>query len=80
MFLSIRHLKSTRPLLVPVALRLPAPVLEMSTDETDYGAVLRAVDRSRSFDATDFSAVFTVASEKPDEQTRVFKARMARWR
>ena len=47
-------------------------------DDTDYREVLRAIDRSRSFDTTDFSATFTVVSQKPDEETSVFKAQMFR--
>ena len=77
MFLSTRHLRSTRPLLVLAALLL-APVLGSAADETDYLAILRAIDRSRSFDTTDFSAIFTVVSEKPDEENSVFKAQMFR--
>ena len=70
--------RSPRPLSALVAALLLVPVLGMAADETDYAAVLRAIDRSRSFDATDFSAVFTVVSEKPDEETSVFKAQMFR--
>ena len=77
MLMSTRHLTSTRPLLLLAALLL-APVLGSAADETDYLAILRAIDRSRSFDATDFSAVFTVVSEKPDEENSVFKAQMFR--
>ena len=77
MFLSTRHLRITRTLLVLAALLL-APVLGSAADETDYLAILRAIDRSRSFDTTDFSAVFTVVSEKPDEENSVFKAQMFR--
>ena len=45
---------------------------------TDYGAILQEIDRSQTFDDTDFSASFTFVSEKPDEETSIFKARMFR--
>ena len=76
MFQSTRSL-GPRPLLALAAALLLAPALAAAAD-TDYLAILRGIDQSRSFDDTDFSAVFTMASEKPDEETSVFKAQMFR--
>ena len=78
MFPSIRPPRRVRPLVALAGALLLVPVLASAADDTDYVAVLRAIDRSRSFDTTDFSAVFTVVSEKPDEETSVFKAQMFR--
>ena len=69
---------SIRPLLAVAGALLLVPVLGLAADDTDYLEVLRAIDRSRSFDTTDFSASFTVVSQKPDEETSVFKAQMFR--
>jgi outer membrane lipoprotein-sorting protein len=69
---------SIRPLLAVAGALLLVPVLGLAADDTDYREVLRAIDRSRSFDTTDFSATFTVVSQKPDEETSVFKAQMFR--
>ena len=71
-------LSSIRPLLIVIAAGLLAPGLALAADDTEYVEILRAIDQSRSFDDTDFSAVFTMASEKPDEETSVFKAQMFR--
>ena len=76
--LSIRLRWSICSLPALVAALLLVPVLGSAADDTDYLAVLRAIDSSRSFDTTDFSAVFTVVSEKPDEENSVFKAQMFR--
>ena len=71
-------LSSIRPLLIVIGVGLLAPGLELAADDTEYVEILRSIDQSRSFDDTDFSAVFTMASEKPDEETSVFKAQMFR--
>jgi len=78
LFESIRYPRRGQALLALVAALLLVPVLGSAADETDYLAILDAIDSSRSFDATDFSAVFTVVSEKPDEENSVFKAQMFR--
>ena len=75
---STRSLRRTRSRLVLAGALLLVPLLGWAADEVDYAALLRAIDQSRSFDTTDFSAVFTVVSEKPDEETSVFKAQMFR--
>jgi outer membrane lipoprotein-sorting protein len=44
----------------------------------DFRAILGEIDRMSNFENTDFSATYTVVSEKPDEDTSVFKVRMFR--
>ena len=74
---------------VVAALLLLMPLTGAAADDGDpatnalaararYDELLRAIDRSRRFDTTDFSATFTVVSEKPGEETSVFKVRMFR--
>ena len=62
---------------VAVALLL-VPWLGVAADDLDYDELLQAIDRSRSFETSDFSAVFTVVSEKPGEESSVLKTRMFR--
>lgn len=67
------------PRLMLAAALLLIPALGWADEhETDFTELLRAIDRSRSFDATDFAAVFTMVSEKPDEENSVLKAQMFR--
>lgn len=71
--------RRARPRLMLAAALLLIPALGWADEhETDFTELLRAIDRSRSFDATDFAAVFTMVSEKPDEENSVFKAQMFR--
>jgi outer membrane lipoprotein-sorting protein len=44
----------------------------------DFKAILGRIDAMSNFDNTDFSATYTVVSEKPGEETSVFKVRMFR--
>ena len=73
------------PRMLPVRTRcavaaalLLMPLAGIAAQDADYEGLLRAIDRSRSFDTTDFSAIFTVVSEKPGEDNSVFKVRMFR--
>ena len=74
---------------VVAALLLLMPLTGVAEDDGDpainafaamvwYDELLRAIDRSRSFDTTDFSATFTVVSEKAGDVTSVLKVRMFR--
>ncbi len=67
-----------RRLFLAVGVGLLAPIPAVVAEDVDYTEILRSIDRSSSFDDTDFSATFTLASEKPDEETSVFKAQMFR--
>ena len=86
MFSRIPRVRSWRAvaavlLLVPLA-SLAAddedPAVSAMADLGQYDELLRAIDHSRRFDTTDFSATFTVVSEKPGEDSSVFKVRMFR--
>ena len=46
--------------------------------EPDFRAMLEEIDAQNTFEGTDFSCLYTFVSEKPDEDTCVFKARMFR--
>ena len=74
---------------VVAALLLLMPLTGLADDDGDpamnafaamirYDELLRSIDRSRNFETADFSATFTVVSEKPGEDSSVFKVRMFR--
>ena len=65
---------------IVAAVLLLMPLTGIVADDAmvQYDELLVDIDRSRSFDDTDFSATFTVVSEKPDEDTSIFKVRMFR--
>ena len=46
--------------------------------EPDFQAILSDIDRMSRFEDRDFSCIYTFVSEKPGEDTSVFKARMFR--
>ncbi len=46
--------------------------------EPDFESLLGTIDRMSSFQSTDFSATYTVVSDKPGEEASVFKVRMFR--
>lgn len=54
------------------------PLLGSWAAEPDLKAILRNVDEMSNFDTADFSATYTVVSEKPGEDASVFKIRMFR--
>jgi outer membrane lipoprotein-sorting protein len=54
------------------------PVFCSQAAEPDLRAMLQTVDEMSNFDTTDFSATYTIVSEKPGEQTSVFTIRMFR--
>ncbi len=54
------------------------PLLGSWAEEPDFEAILRTVDKMSNFKTTDFSATYTVVSEKPGEEASVFKIRTFR--
>ena len=63
-------------ILVGVFVLFAAPALWAVTP--DFQAILGEIDAMSNFEDTDFSATYTVVSEKPGEETSVFKVRMFR--
>ena len=61
--------------LLVVTLLLPAPA---SAQEPDFGEVLRTLDERMTFSDGDFSAVYTIISERPGEEREVTQARLFR--
>ena len=66
------------PTIALAALLLLFPLLGSWAAEPDLKAILRTVDEMSNFDTIDFSATYTVVSEKPGEDASVFKMRMFR--
>jgi outer membrane lipoprotein-sorting protein len=64
--------------IVAMCLAPAATFAQSVAGDANYLAILEEIDRSQNFNNTDFSASFTFVSEKPDEETSVFKARMFR--
>ena len=54
------------------------PLLASWAAEPDMKAILQTVDEMSNFETTDFSATYTIVSEKPGEETSVFTIRMFR--
>ena len=54
------------------------PAMDAIAAMTRYHELLLTIDRSRSFETSDFSVTFTVVSEKPGDERSVIKARMFR--
>jgi len=71
---------AARPLAPAAALILFAllGVAALGAAAPDFEAILGSIDEMSNFDDTDFSATYTVVSEKPGEETSVFKARLFR--
>jgi outer membrane lipoprotein-sorting protein len=69
--------KKTMPVFLAILLFL-IPLLGSWAAEPDLKAILRTVDKMSNFETTDFSATYTVVSEKPGEDSSVFKIRMFR--
>lgn len=53
-------------------------VLAYGASDTDYEALLEQIDELGNFEGTDFSAVYTIVSEKPGEEKSVTQARLFR--
>ena len=73
----MKNMKKRMSLFVSLLLML-TPALGSWTAEPDLKAILRSVDEMSNFDAADFSATYTMVSEKPGEETSVFTIRMFR--
>jgi len=69
--------KKTMPIFLAILLFL-IPLPGSWAAEPDLKAILRTVDKMSNFETTDFSATYTVVSEKPGEDSSVFKIRMFR--
>ena len=57
---------------------LQLPAQSQSADADRGRAILETIDRLNNFDDRDFSAVYTIVSEKPGEETEVSQARLFR--
>jgi outer membrane lipoprotein-sorting protein len=72
----MKYLKPFPVILTGLFLLLGGSVLWAVTP--DFEAILGKIDAMSNFENTDFSATYTVVSEKPEEDTSVFKVRMFR--
>jgi outer membrane lipoprotein-sorting protein len=68
--------KKWKKVVVPILFFLP--LYGAWTAEPDLEAILQRVDQMSNFETTDFSATYTMVSEKPGEETSVFTIRMFR--
>jgi outer membrane lipoprotein-sorting protein len=55
-----------------------AALVPLQAVEPDFESILETIDRRSNFQNTDFSATYTVVSEKPGEEESVFKVRIFR--
>lgn len=61
-----------------VAVSLTLSAANVSADQVDAAGILRTLDALNTFTDTDFSAEYTIVSEKPGEQRSVFRIRVFR--
>ena len=54
------------------------PTFFLAAQELDVAAILRQIDASNSFQNEDFSAEYTIVSDKPGEERSIFKLRVFR--
>ncbi|MFP4383108.1 MAG: outer membrane lipoprotein-sorting protein [Spirochaetia bacterium] len=64
--------------LIFILLLLTAPLFGVWSEEPDIDTILDEIDELSNFDDTDFTAVYTIVSEKPGEEQSVTKARLFR--
>jgi outer membrane lipoprotein-sorting protein len=59
----------------PLAAQSPAPP---ATQSADFMSMLRSIDANNDFGTQDYSAVFTIVTEKPNEKDTVMQVRLFR--